>query len=75
MTGAADSLDAGLVSEPLERHEPRFEAEYAFDAGFVRGEPRARKIKRMFWCIGVLRSVKYVLQSATLNVKTGYSIV
>ena len=75
MTGAADSLDAGLVSEPLERHEPRFEAEYAFDAGFRAWRAESEKIKRMFWCIGVLRSVKYVLQSATLNVKTGYSIV
>lgn len=36
MTGAADSLDTGLVSEPVERRKPRIEAEYAFDAGSVR---------------------------------------
>ena len=45
MTGAADSLDAGLVSEPLERHEPRFEAEYAFGAGFRAWRAESEKNK------------------------------
>lgn len=53
MTGAADSLDTGLVSEPVEKRKPRIKAEYAFDTGFracsVRGDVRVRKIKRMFW--------------------------
>ncbi len=77
MTGAADSLDAGLVSEPLERHEPRFEAEYAFDAGFRawRAESEKNKTDVLVHRGAPLRKIRVAERDIERQNRVLYSVV
>lgn len=77
MTGAADSLDAGLVSEPLERHEPRFEAEYAFDAGFRawRAESEKNKTDVLVYRGAPLRKIRVAERDIERQNRVLYSVV
>ena len=77
MTGAADSRDAGLVSEPLERHEPRFEAEYAFDAGFHawRAESEKNKTDVLVHRGAPLRKIRVAERDIERQNRVLYSVV
>ena len=77
MTGAADSLDAGLVSEPPERHEPRFEAEYAFDAGFRawRAESEKNKTDVLVHRGAPLRKIRVAERDIERQNRVLYSVV
>ena len=77
MTGAADSLDAGLVSEPLERREPRFEAEYAFDAGFRawRAESEKNKTDVLVHRGAPLRKIRVAERDIERQNRVLYSVV
>lgn len=77
MTGAADSLDAGLVSEPLERREPRFEAEYAFGAGFRawRAESEKNKTDVLVHRGAPLRKIRVAERDIERQNRVLYSVV
>lgn len=77
MTGAVDFLDAGLVSEPLERYEPRFEAEYAFGAGFRawRAESEKNKTDVLVHRGAPLRKIRVAERDIERQNRVLYSVV